>query len=749
MMLEAEKSLALAGTNCEAQDSSSTHHYTAEPPSKPARVPVQVEDIPAVLKDRPQWVVWRWVWKGSKRKWDKPPYRADGKGHASSTDASTWAPFALAVEAYERGGFDGIGFVVTPDDPYCGVDLDKCLGEAWAVEMIEALDSYAEYTPSGNGYRVLVEASAESLRSKSKDFHHSKVEVYDSGRYFTVTGKMFGDVASIECRQSELESVCWPLLKVEGATPPFSSQASTVRTVGSDGELLGVMFRICKGSRELFAGRGCGDASADDLSLCNHLAFVTGKDAVRMDMLFRQSSLMRDKWDEQRGNQTYGQMTIAKAIEGTNQTYEPKTSSVPDSPSSQWRVSAASNDPSRSHGFAEIQDQPMEEGLWLHAKDNGRPLSTLSNFKQMLQHYGIKPRYNLVSKRDETLVPGLSATRDNHDNVTFAHVVSLANMNRLPVGQVGEYMLTIADQNAFNPILEWMRSKDWDGVDRLEEFLGGVEVPSTNDASLKDLLITRWMVSAVAAVALPSGFHARGVLVFTGPQGVGKTTWFRNLLPENLNEYFREGAILDPADKDSVTGAVSNWIVEIGELDATFRKADIARLKAFVTSGEDRIRKPYARAESMLPRRTVFCASVNDSQFLVDATGNSRFWTIEVESLRYERPCSDLQQLWAQVYAMFQKGEQWWLTANEERQLSESNINHEQGDPLEEQFLAKFDMNTEARQRATATDVLMALGYDKPGRNQQVAMSRILRKHCGDRTRDGRGRYFNTPLPKI
>ena len=395
------------------------------------------------------------------------------------------------------------------------------------------------------------------------------------------------------------------------------------------------------------------------------------------------------------------------------------------------------------------QQEPMPEGEWSHMQGSGKPLPTLANFRRLLAHYGIQPRYNLISKRDEAIVPGLTATRDNHDAATLAHVKSLAHMNRLPVGELGEYMLAISDDNAYNPVLTWIESKPWDGIDRLEDLLDSVVIPAEFDYTLRDTLITRWLVSAVAALAKPSGFHARGVLVFTGAQGIGKTSWFRNLLPASLSEYFREGAAIDPADKDSITGAVSNWLVEIGELDATFRKADIARLKAFVTNGEDRIRKPYARTESMLPRRTVFCASVNDAQFLVDTTGNSRFWTVEVASLVYESITDDLQQLWAQVYAMYKDGEQWWLTPEEEAKLAASNGNFEQVDPLEELFLSAYDMDAAARERVTASEVLKHLGYDKPNRRQQTDMSQVLKKHCGDYIRTGKGRFYNAPLRKM
>ncbi|MGM0782991.1 MAG: hypothetical protein ACQEUM_02640 [Pseudomonadota bacterium] len=298
--------------------------------AKPQPLPVNFEAIPGALKDHAQWLMWRYDWNPEREEWVKVPYRADGHGKASSNNPASWAAFAQAEAAYKRGGFDGIGFALWADDPFTIVDLDKCQGESWAVDMIEALDSYTEESPSGNGYHVVVEASKPRLMGcKSKDFHSSKVEVYSAERYMTFTGHHVSSTPStVERRQDALEDVCGPLMGKPKQTPV--KPAAT--PVGDDGELLDRMFRACKGSRELFSGNGSDDASADDLSLCNHMAFMTGSDAARMDRLFRQSALMRPKWDERhRGDgASYGQMTIETAIRGTRNAYDPKRGRAPE-----------------------------------------------------------------------------------------------------------------------------------------------------------------------------------------------------------------------------------------------------------------------------------------------------------------------------------------------------------------------------------------------------------------------------------
>src|SRR5690554_134951 len=100
--------------------------------AKPVALAVNIEAIPAALKNRPQWVVWKHDWSAKNKDWEKVPYRADGRGKASSTDPTTWAPFAQAEARYKKGGIEGIAFVLSDDDPFVCIDLDKCPGEVWA-----------------------------------------------------------------------------------------------------------------------------------------------------------------------------------------------------------------------------------------------------------------------------------------------------------------------------------------------------------------------------------------------------------------------------------------------------------------------------------------------------------------------------------------------------------------------------------------------------------------------------------------
>ena len=135
------------------------------------------------------------------------------------------------------------------------------------------------------------------------------------------------------------------------------------------------------------------------------------------------------------------------------------------------------------------------------------------------------------------------------------------------------------------------RGKPWDGVDRLVSVYATLIHRADFPEKLKQSLMYRWLLSAVAAALKPSGFKARGVLTLQGPQSIGKTSWISALIPDAI---LREGVLkldhhLDAGNKDSIITAVCHWIVEIGELDSSFKK-DIARLKGFLTADRDKVR---------------------------------------------------------------------------------------------------------------------------------------------------------------
>ena len=346
-----------------------------------------------------------------------------------------------------------------------------------------------------------------------------------------------------------------------------------------------------------------------------------------------------------------------------------------------------------------------------------------------------------MSRKREVFIPGIKLFTDDEENDALRLVKDIALLNNLPIARMDENLDSLAQKNNYHPIVEGLKNNPWDGVFRLNDFINTVE-SSTPELSYK--LMRRWMVSAVAAAHSITGFKASGVLVLAGAQNIGKTSWLRALDPFNCRAV-KEGAILDPTNKDCLISLASVWIAELGELDATFRKADMARLKSYLTNDTDTVRTPYARKDSILPRRTVFSASVNDSNFLVDETGNRRWWTIPVISINQNHKI-DITQVWAEVFSLWQAGEQTYLTTEEFNELNIHNKEHEQLDPMDEALHTFFDFSEgwtdKPKKLYSATEVLRFMGILNPSRSQSTRMGAIVAKKTGiSPKRNGQGCY--------
>lgn len=364
-----------------------------------------------------------------------------------------------------------------------------------------------------------------------------------------------------------------------------------------------------------------------------------------------------------------------------------------------------------------------------HLSERGKPLNTWENLDYLLNEYGINVRYNVISKKTEVLIPGHKSSIDNKQKATLAEITSLCARNGMPKTEIAQYLVVIGDHTPYNPVLAWIKSHQWDGVSRFADLAATITPDDNYPLEMRDILLKRWLISAVAAAFNTGGFEAHGALVLVGAQGTGKTTWFNRLVcPELRRELVLTGALLDTENKDTIITAVSHWIVELGELDATFRKADIAKLKAFITQGVDKFRRPFEREDDERDRRTVFCASVNQSDYLVDDTGNRRWWTIPAKSIDYMHDI-DMQQLWAEVHEWFKNGEHWHLTDDEQAQLRSINASHEQIDPIAEKIrkvCTEPDAKLNGQDWMIAGEVLESLGYRTPNKTQRNIAAKAL-----------------------
>src|SRR5215211_7390675 len=254
-------------------------------------LPAQLRDIPMVadtlnIRDRRQWLCWRTEERDGEP--TKVPYDPSTGEKASSTKPNTWTSYEKAVSVCKDDGYEGIGFVFTPEDDLCGVDLDKCLNpetgeiEGWAQEVIGELDSYTEISPSGRGIHILVRGSLPAGRNRKGPF-----EAYDRGRYFTITGRhLAGTPQSIESRQEPLERVAKRVFG-EPSENGHQDLGPKFTSTLSDTEVIAKASSADNGEKfhRLWIGDTSGYTSSSeaDAALCSLLAFWTGPDEGRID----------------------------------------------------------------------------------------------------------------------------------------------------------------------------------------------------------------------------------------------------------------------------------------------------------------------------------------------------------------------------------------------------------------------------------------------------------------------------------
>src|SRR5262245_1339165 len=307
---------------------------------RPVALPVLSENIPEDLKRLACWLVWKYVKEVDPETgevdWDKPPSNARTGGLASSTNPKTWSPFAVALDGYRRGGWDGIGLALhrskDADGPgLVGVDLDKCRDpdtgvlDPWAQQVVEALQSYTEARPSGRGVRIFVLGRLPPAGRKKGPF-----EVYETGRYVTVTGQhIAGTPPSVETRQAELEAVHRQFFG-EAARKDTKAPRTAATLSLTDAELI---QKACEANgngdkfRRLWEGdaSGYGSRSEADAALVNYLCFWTAGDLPRVVDLFAQSGLARSKWNRP----DYQRRTFDLAMKGRTEFYDPARNHYP------------------------------------------------------------------------------------------------------------------------------------------------------------------------------------------------------------------------------------------------------------------------------------------------------------------------------------------------------------------------------------------------------------------------------------
>lgn len=293
--------------------------------------------IPDPLLTREQWIIWANEDIEDRDEKTKVPYQTTGR-HADTTDPDTWSSFDKARKAADMiPGMNGVAYVFTAASPIVGVDLDKCVDngelDTWAEWVVAALDSYTHISTSGTGLHVFALGSVPDGGNRK-----GNIEMYDQDRFFAFTGDhLEGTPTGLEQRNDEIRAVWDAHINVDDDEDEYDDTggendggSSEVHDVSMDAQEIIDKAKEAEYKKNTF-GRlfERGDISSypsqseADSALCCLLAWWTGHDDKLMDEIFRKSALMRPKWDEDRGGDTYGEITIEAAKKKTTGSYDP------------------------------------------------------------------------------------------------------------------------------------------------------------------------------------------------------------------------------------------------------------------------------------------------------------------------------------------------------------------------------------------------------------------------------------------
>lgn len=377
--------------------------------------------------------------------------------------------------------------------------------------------------------------------------------------------------------------------------------------------------------------------------------------------------------------------------------------------SKDWNVRAGWSNEELERRWTDASAKWLAEGVvTIPTTDKGKPIYGLDVLELILEgdrRYRGRFRRNLL---DQTVLFGSRGFVDEDAtelriDLKKRYAISAQKEDTFDV------VRAVATRNGFSPVADWLNTLRWDGVDRISKIVDEVLHIEPACRELAEVYLRRWGIGAVHR-ARRQGVKMDNVLLLVGGQGIGKSSFFRVIAGET---WFSD-TFVDLSGKDGLLQLLGTWIYELSELEAVYKRADVARVRAVLSSVEDRYRAPYDRTVKTHPRRVVFVGTSNSFDVLQDPDGSRRFWGLEVPEVVSVGLLAELREgFWAQVVAMADAGEQHWLTRTEDALRAGHNARFERDQPEIDRAsvaIAKLD-----REVLTVSDVLRAMGWGQGG----------------------------------
>jgi len=300
-------------------------------------------------------------------------------------------------------------------------------------------------------------------------------------------------------------------------------------------------------------------------------------------------------------------------------------------------------------------------------------LSTLENMKVLLKHYGFEVFYDETTISIQVFKNGKPYNSHGKIRYFVIEIIDICYRNSIPSTHCYEYIEKIADSNTRNTFKDWILSKKWDGVSRLKQIQESITCEKTFSFSLKNTITLKWFTQVCAIGCREDGdWHKpQGVLIFSGKEGIGRNTFFRNLVCQNRS-FYDDSFIL--CKKFEVRNLVEHscLIRRLIEIEYVSKRLMPALKRVILT---DKLRNPSKNPSKsdFIYTRTSFCGTCSKVSFLFEDQENSLFWVIPVVSIR-DTSEIDMQQFWAEIHENYVLAKYpYWLDKEEEEILRKSN----------------------------------------------------------------------------
>lgn len=290
--------------------------------------------------------------------------------------------------------------------------------------------------------------------------------------------------------------------------------------------------------------------------------------------------------------------------------------------------------------------------------------------------------------------------------------------------EVMDICVKLANQNKFNSVvnyLEGCEEKEPIDLDSLAPLILG-----TGTDKLAATFLKKWLISAVARAYQP-GCPAQAVVIFLGKQGQGKSSFFRELVPDP--ELFNEDAIKGGKLNDEVIRTAHRvWLAEVAEIDKLFKRSCASEIKTFMTLQREWIRPLYAKLPLQLPRHSIMAGTTNQQEFLTDETGNRRYWIIQIMvdmiDIAWLQKYRD--NIWSAAVKAYKSGEIWHLTEEEKREHNDRNKQYQ----LEHPWQGLIERYVDCLAEVSISEILfqvLKMDYAKATRSDQMQVAGILK----------------------